>query len=333
MTDTKHLLERASRSAPDVPFGMDDLRHRAYRQDRSRRLRAGVVGLTLAVIATVLGFVAFRPADSPSTRPGAGPESDAVLPPAPTAALVAGPGEYHYRAVLLVSDPCTWLVEGTCGPEDRTLLDATYWWSPDDGSGRIDVTQAVAYGIEGGRYGPGEFPNWNGIDVSAFPLDPAELTAFLLERSAETGSSPAPLITPPPDGAPRDGQLWRAITDLLADPHVTPQVRAALLEVAAALQGSAVSTEALDPAGRPAHLITFGNSGRDLIERVYVDPDTHELLAWTTSSSEGAIIEIYLVQHTGVVDSTETGPETEGGSVPLTILSTDDLAAMLGGSG
>lgn len=321
MPDTKHLLERAGRSAPDVSFGLDDVRRRGERRHRDQRIRAGVVGLTLAVVAAALGFIAFRPAADRETTLGAGPTFDAVLPPATTAALVAGPGESYYRAVLLVSKA-----------GDGARLDATYWWSPDDDSGRIDVTQAVAYGIDGGRFGPGEFPNWNGIDVSSFPLDPAELTAFLLERSAESGASPAPMVTPPPEGAPNDGQLWRAITDLLADPHVTPEVRAALLDVAAALQGSSVSMDVVDPAGRPAYEIAFGNWGGELEERLYVDPDTHELLAQTTSSEDG-ILEIYLVQHAGVADSTETAPEPDGGSVPLTLLSTEDLVAMLGGNG
>jgi hypothetical protein len=322
MSETKQLLERASRSAPDVAFGLEDVRRRGERRHRDQRIRAGAVGLTLAVVAAALGFIAFHPAADRQTTLGEGPTIDAVLPPATTAALVAGPGESYYRSVLLVSN----------FHEDDTRLDATYWWSPGDDSGRIDVTQADAYGIDGGRFGPGEFPNWNEIDVSDFPLDPTELTAFLLERSAETGSSPAPMVTPPPEGAPHDGQLWRAITDLLADPHATPEVRAALLDVAAALQGSAVSTDVVDPAGRPAHEIAFGNWAGDLEERLYVDPDTHELLAKTTSSG-GAILEIYLVQHAGLADSTETAPEPDGGSVPLTLLSTEDLVAMLGGEG
>jgi hypothetical protein len=212
-------------------------------------------------------------------------------------------------------------------------LDATYWWSPDDDSGRIAVDDAQAYGIEGGRFGPGTFPNHNGIDVSEYPVEPGALTEFLLERSAEDGESPAPLVTPPPEGAPRDGQLWRAITDLLADPHVTPTVRAALLDVAVGVQGTTLEPDVVDPAGRPAHAIAFGNWGGDLQERLYLDPDTHELLAQTTASQEGVILEIYLVQHAGLTDSTETGPEPDGGSVPLTLLSAEDLGSLLGGNG
>jgi hypothetical protein len=317
MSDTKHLLERAGRSAPDVPFGLDEFHRLRERRDRVRRIRAGAVGLTLAVVAVTVAFTALqggapRDTDSPYASTGA------TLPPATRSPLVAAPGQQYYGAVLLAS-------------EGHVRLDATYWWSPEDDSGRTVVDDAQAYGIEAGRFGPGAFPNHNGIDVSDFPLEPDALTEFLLARSAEDGASPAPLVTPPPEGGPRDGQLWRAITDLLVDPHVTPTVRAALLDVAAGVQGTTLEADVVDPAGRPAHAIAFGNWGGDSEERLYVDPDTHELLAWTTSSSDGALIEIYLVQHAGVVDSTETGPEPDGGSVPLTLLSTADLVAMLGG--
>jgi len=328
MTDTKLLLERAGRSAPDVAFGLEEFRRLRERRDRVRRIRAGAVGLTLAVVAATVAFTALQGGDASDTD-GQYASTGATLPPATRSPFVAAPGELYYRAVLFVRAGCPEdLVEECYGNEVR--LDATYWWSPNDDSGRIAVDDAQAYGIEGGRFGAGAFPNLNGIDVSEFPLEPAALTEFLLERSAEAGVSPAPLITPPPEGAPRDGQLWRAITDLLADPHVTPTVRAALLDVAVGVQGTTLETGVVDPAGRPAHAIVFGNWGGELEERLYVDPDTHELLASTTSSPDGAIVEIYLVQHAGVADSTETGPEPDGGSVPLTLLSTEDLVEMLG---
>jgi hypothetical protein len=328
MTETKHLLERASRSAPDVAFGADEFRRLRERQDRLRRIRAGVVGLTLAVVATTVAFTALQGGEASDTD-GQYASTGATLPPATRSPLVAAPGELYYRAVLFVRAGCpAESMEGCQGAAVR--LDATSWWSPDDDSGRIAVDDAQDYGIEAGRFEPGTFPNINGIDVSEFPLESAALTDFLLERSAEAGASPAPLVTPPPEGAPRDGQLWRAITDLLADPHVTPAVRVALLDVAVGVQGTTLEADVVDPAGRPAHAIVFGNWGGELEERLYVDPDTHELLAWTTSSSDDAILEIYLVQHAGVVLTMETGPEPDGGSVPLTLLSTEDLVEMLG---
>jgi hypothetical protein len=144
------------------------------------------------------------------------------------------------------------------------------------------------YGIHPGTFGPTEFPNPNGIDVSIFPTETSELTRFLLDRSASDGASPAPLVTPPPDGASRDGQVWRAITDLLEDPHVTPIVRAALLDVAAGLRGARLEVDGVDPVGREADVVIFGNWGGELIERLYVDPASHDLLAltWTSEISD-----------------------------------------------
>jgi hypothetical protein len=322
MASTKDLLERAERSAPKPTFVFDDLDRARVRHDRRKRIGTAVFALALAALAFGSAVVALRQPGA-STIGSSGPT--ATLPPATEAPLVAGPGQYYYHAVLLAYEGCFSSSEGECG-STGTRLDATFWWRDDD-AGRIAVDQKMGYGIDAGRFEAGSFPNWNGIDVSAFPLETEALTRFLLERSAEGGSSPAPLVTPPPEGATNDGQLWRAITDLLVDPHVTPTVRAALLDVAAALQGAQVETDVIDPAGRPAHVIVFRNAGGDMPERLYVDPSSHELLAWTKSSTvDSDSFGIYLVQDAGVVASTETAPQAGEGSVPLTLLSVDDLA-------
>ena len=319
MADTKQLLERAGRAGPAPAFDLETVRRRRDRHARSERVRAAAVGL--ALVAAVVSVVAVL---SPRERS----HSDAValgdaLPAATEAPLVAGPGEHYYRAILIAQN-CVGDTD-KCGGND-VRLDATFWWSPNDDSGRIAVDDARAYGIEPGRFGPGAFPNVNGIDVSAFPLDPVELTNFLLERSAETGASPAPLVTPPPEGAAQDGRLWRAITDLLEDPHVTPAVRASLLDVAAGLQGAHVALDATDPFGRPAHVVTFGNWGGEIVERLYVDPSTHELLCWTSSAGDAELpFRYFVVQQAGVVSSVESGLSLDEGSVPGTLLSVDDV--------
>jgi hypothetical protein len=179
----------------------------------------------------------------------------------------------------------------------------------------VDV--AHNYGIDGGTFDPGQFPNVNGIDVSDFPTEPSRLASFLLARSQPQGASPAPLVTPPPNGASQDGRMWRAITDMLHDPHVTPRVRAALIEVAAELQGSRVELDGTDPVGRPAQVITFANWGGDQPERLYVDPATHELLAWTISSRPGAAESYqqdFVVETAGISPSTRDMPEVS--SIP-----------------
>jgi hypothetical protein len=320
MRESRELLERAARSAPAPRLELDDLAVRRRRRRTRDRIVAVATALVLTLGAAGFAYVSLRSANTSelgSTGPTGQTEvpSDG-LPRAERPPFVARPGQYHYRAVLFVA-----------GGEDQSMqLDATYWWSPGDDSGRIVADAADGYGIEAGRFSAGDFPNVNGIDVSAFPLGTAELEQFLLARSAPGGASPVPMVSPPPDGEPTDGQLWRAITDLLRDPHVTPIVRAALLDVAASLEGSEVLTDRSDPAGRPAHVIEFENWGGVEIDRLYVDPATHDLLAWTTiPKDDHRAFRIFLVQQTGVVDTIEMAPDRTQGTWPSTLLSVEDL--------
>jgi hypothetical protein len=330
--DLRSVLERARRAAPAPGFGIGDLERRRARRDRGRRTSAIVVGLAVAVAGIGGAFAVLR---EPGERVAGGADGEATptlpastaLPPATEQLLVTGPGQYHYRAILYVAGGAEPGVEDEpSGAEPATQLDATYWWSPGDDSGRIVADAADGYGITTGRFGSGEFPNHNDIDVASFPLGTADLTRFLLERSAEDGASPAPMVSPPPDGGPNDGQLWRAITDLLVDPHTTPVVRAALLDVAASLEGSEVLVDRSDPAGRPAHVIEFENWGGTEIDRLYVDPSKHDLLAWTTIPLDDEdAFRIFLVQQTGVVDTIEMAPDRTQGVWPPTLLSVGDL--------
>jgi hypothetical protein len=329
MDSSRDLLERAQRAAPPSEITLEGLERRRARRHARRRVGTIVVALVLAVVAMGSAFLALR--EPAGTVVGSnGPPQP--LPTATTAPQVAEPGAFYYRAVLLAAEGCLELEngEGECAVTG-TRLDMTSWWNDDD-EGRLVVDRKEGYGIDAGRFAPGQFPNGNGIDVSDWPLETEPLTRFLLDRSAEIGASPASLVTPPPDGAPGDGQLWRAITDLIVDLHVTPAVRAALLDVAASLQGSHVRTDVVDPAGRPAHVIEFGNWGGEVPERLYVDPSTHELLAWTQASTVNPEwFWIYLVQDAGIVPSTEEAPGARERSIPLTVLSVDDLVDLARG--
>lgn len=328
MRDEHDLLEQATGRVPRPDFTLPDLERRRDRRQRRKRVEAGVLGLTISVMVLAGAVLALRHAPTLAADGGSvGTQSSSNLSQATVAPLVAEPGQYYYWSIRLVGG-CYPGQEPVCGGGDVRLA-ATYWWASDD-SGRIEVDERHNYGIDEGRFEAGAFPNWNGIDVSSFPLETEALTRFLLDRSAEGGSSPAPLVTPPPDGAPRDGQMWRAITDLLADPHVTPTVRAALLDVAAGLQGSHVTTDVEDPVGRPAHVIEFGNWGGEIVERLYVDPTTHELLAWTKTASTGdEPFEYFVVQRAGVVDSTEVDPSGQDGSIPQPLRPIPDVPPSL----
>ena len=322
MTETGYRFSEMEHAMKEPSFTLADLDARKARRVARSRVTAMTVGLILTV-AVAGGLFLVLTSDQPSDIAGGARIGASTLPVATQQPLVATDGRYYIRSVLLGGCAAD---ETTACPQDAYRLDATYWWSPGDDSGRIALDDRQNVGIEGGEFPPGTFPDPNGIDVSTFPLATDELTRFMLARSDAEGSSPAPVVTPPPEGAPLDGQMWRAITDLLGDPHVTPAVRAALLDVAASLQGSHLTLDAADPFGRPAHVIEFGNWGGELIERLYVDPATHELLGWTKSAAGAAVpFEYLVVQDAGVVDSTREAPAQGSGSVPVTLLSGDDF--------
>ena len=310
MHDTRELLERAALSAPANRMVLDDLAVR--RRRRRSRDRVVAIGTALALTLGAAGFaiLSLRPADTArigSTGPTGQSEGQPDgLPRPERPPLVAPTGEYYVHRVHLY-EFCPQRDDATgCGGAE---LLATWWWSPTDDSGRIEVETAKAYGIDEGRFGPAEFPNHNAIDVSDFPTEPGALHGFLLARSQPDGASPAPLVSPPPGGAPEDGRMWRAITDLLEDPRVTPAVRASLLEIAADLQGSHVEVNVSDPVGRPAHVISLelGDSGS--VQRLFVDPSTHEFLASATFAPEGQAPQVvWLVETAGVAASVEDLP-------------------------
>ena len=310
--DPRDVLERARRQAPVPQVTLVDLHRRRERRQRIRRVEACAVGLALTVVAAGTAFIGLREHRVPGPVEGGQPSMN--LPPATTPLPVAQPGQYYYLQVHLIGG-CPAGQEHYCGGNDVDLA-ATFWWAPD-GSGRIEADRVHNYGIETGTFGPGDFPNDNGIDVSGFPTETAQLTRFLLDRSAPHGASPAPLVSPPPDGDPRDGQMWRAITDLLEDPHVTPRVRAALLDVAAGLQGARLEVGGVDPVGREAHVVIFGNWGGELIERLYVDPASHDLLAitWTSEISDQPF-QYFVVERAGVTGTRSQAP-TDAESIPV----------------
>lgn len=314
MPDTKDLLERARRSAPRATFELTDLERR--RDRRHARRKAGTIVVALALAAGTFGtaFLALREERAPAigstgTTGTTGTGSASTLPPATVAPLVADPGEYHLQRIRLDSK-CRGPNDGCVQVPDEIELDVAIWWSPDE-SGLIDVfVGSGSYGITEGTFGPGEFPN--GIDTSGFPTDPAALAEFLLARSQDDGASPAPLVSPPPEGDPEDGRMWRAITDVLQSHRVTPALRAALIEVAAGLQGSRVELDAVDPAGRRAHVVSMTDDTGELAERIFVDPASHELLAFTSGAADGSSVRwSWVIEEAGVApiageDPTET---------------------------
>jgi hypothetical protein len=74
-----------------------------------------------------------------------------------------------------------------------------------------------------------------------------------------------------------------------------------------------------DPVGREADVVIFGNWGGELIERLYVDPASHDLLAitWTSEVSDQPF-QYFVVERAGVTGTRSQAP-TDAESIPLPI--------------
>lgn len=102
------------------------------------------------------------------------------------------------------------------------------------------------------------------VDLSGLPSDATKLLAALRSGS----------IVP---RSPGDDQVFLLIGDLLAQGDASPEVRAALFEAAAGLEGIEETGEVTDPLGRDG--IGLAIDGVSLRTQLVFDPETADLLA------------------------------------------------------
>jgi hypothetical protein len=143
---------------------------------------------------------------------------------------------------------------------------------------------------------PGTSPTRAQLD--AMPTDPAALRAGLLAQAKQQISQAQQLMeqkrklehataTPVPKADPGltdDDLVFEQATDLLWEPHLSPQLRSALYKVLAATPGVTVQTGAKDSSGRPATEISrYQVAGRTTVE-TFEDPATGATLesAWNS---------------------------------------------------
>jgi hypothetical protein len=308
MDDTKRLLEQAHHLAPTPAFDLDDVRDRKSRHDRRRRISATVVGLgiTAALVAGAVFAVTTAGTTRGTVRPGA-PGGGGGLP-APDRTVALPPGEFSYQRIKYESTSTC----ADCGVNQVELL-AQSWWASDN-SGRIDVSKAENYGINGGTFSAGTFPIEG--DLSAFPTDPSALRTFLLERSSAGGASPRPAVTPAPGVPLEDGELWLAIEDYLGSTqylNATPELRAAMLQVLAQDPMVQVSTGGTDPMGRPASTLRFHAYDADVT--VFVDPTSGDFMAKTERFNDGSTGSV-IVEEAGIATSDQALPQGHLITVP-----------------
>ena len=295
-------LERARASAPITGLSLEGLAQRRDRKEARRRLGALVVVGAIGVLAVggTLGSLQASSDGPPSLAPadGTGPEAW-TMPPG--LSIPAGSYAYVHRVVY----------------GDVEAYELQSWFSPHDGSGRVRETgtsssqpidseipsQQIPY-TDDRDYAPGEMtsgedPNMDPLD--GLSTDPAVLAGQLVERSQPTGASPIPAPAGPNE-ASSTSQVARVIDGLLQRPNATPELKAALSQVLAGLEGVTVNVATMDPVGRQAWSVEFENQ----IETWtwWFDPQSDQMLVKRSRSSDGRFTFFTVYEASGVVPST-----------------------------
>jgi hypothetical protein len=267
MNHIRDQLEDARREAPDVSANAARLYERRTAKAKVKRLQVIVVASAIGLLPIAVGLEMVGGHSGSSTRAG-----NQIGPPTLDLRLV--PGEFYY--VRVDAGQGVW----------------ESWWALDD-SGRLATVSGSWWGAKNGTYGPDEFYSDTG-SVTYLSTDPTVLERQLRERVGPDGASPEPYGD---WGGPIEWGLIRSIGELLDAPDVTPEQKAALMLVAADLDGVSVDLQARDPLGRRAILLTT-NTERTT-QRWWFDPESHQPLAMTGTFDETA-------QASGIARSMDT---------------------------
>ena len=204
--------------------------------------------------------------------------------------LTIGDGELYHLRVHSTAD--------YSGGGSTAHQEGTYrtWWATD-GSGRLENLDGRWH--DEGEFGPGGFRSDTG-PVADLSTDPAQLEAQLRVRVEPGGASPEPYER---WGGPVEWGLIRSIRELLLAPDLSPAVKAALVEVAANLDGVTVDDRAIDPPGRAAILLSTHTEQK--LNEWWFDASSHQLLAMRETFDEGGLL-IDVVEAAGVARSTDS---------------------------
>jgi hypothetical protein len=294
---------------------------------RSRPHRNGwrvAVGVAAAAVAIAVVLPAILPGNGPG---GADPAAAAALhrfagiAARQPAAAAPQPGQFVYTKSESLNES-TWVLGNGDGTSTFTRLQPVTReaWIGVDGSGRLRETT-----------GHGSFPTpadeaaWEAagspdlgegktsdetfaagpqglsfLDLSGLPTDPDALRVAIEARQIE-------------GGPPGDAETFTIIGDLLRETYASPELRAALYEVAASLPSVELVGHTTDATGRPGIAVAYP-SGAARNELIF-DPQTAALLGESTIATgkdpgvpAGTILSssVYLVS--GVVDSTSETP-------------------------
>lgn len=182
----------------------------------------------------------------------------------------------------------TWLAADGSGRIVRTYGEASFLSPAGEAAWRAAGSPAIPPSpVTDERFDPGELP---GADLAALPTDPAALKAVLDARE----------VTP---GPPGDAATLNIIGQLLARPDATPELRAALFEVAASLPGVESAGQVADPSGRMGMGFRVADGARTTT--LIVDDSTTVLATVIDPSSGSDRLETYVAYlESSVVPST-----------------------------
>jgi hypothetical protein len=286
MDDVRDRLRNASElvTLPDRPFNR--MVERRDRKRRSQRLSSAALAFAIAAAAVGGGLILLsRLGQSSHDVVGTGWQ--------PTRPLTLHPGEYFYLRV-----------ESFHLGEDGYIRDEETWWALD-GSGEVwnRSTRQDKYPYPpSGTYGRGAFPIWS--DVSELSSDASVLAAQLRQEPWNHF-----------EGQPESERMWDLVSFLLTElPTPTPDLRAALFDVAKDINGVTMTENYSDPVDRAAISLKFSDAKNGITWRMYFDPGTHQAMAWSFRSGRGG--EGWVVLGSGIVDAAGARPDGEQGLVP-----------------
>jgi hypothetical protein len=255
MTDVRQQLRRASEHLTPPDRAFDRMLERRDRKRRRERVAAASVALVLALGVIGGGLSLLSGLLRERGRPGSAGTEEM------DSRLVLGPDEYFYLRIH------------SSEAVDGHIRDEETWWALD-GSGEVrnrSTRQDKYPGLPTGVYDAGEFPAelFAGKDVSELSRDPETLAAQLRTEGPDADHS-------------EPERTMDVVNMLLLDyPNVTPELRAALFELAAGLEGVRRTEHVEDPAGRSATALSFVSREVQGTWTEYFDPTTRQLMAWT----------------------------------------------------
>lgn len=290
MNDLRDDLLRAGERAPRPSLDLEGLFQRRERVARRKRVSAITLSLSISVALIGSVFAVAQGRGGPGTSVGNGDSATPAVP-GPSIDLSLAAGQYSYRRITTYSSD---------GGQVSTV--AT-WWSLDD-SGRI-----VNVPGDDTTYGPGEIPQDTG-PVAYLSTDPVRLLDQMTLRTSPNGASPEPMDQFSPGPGQSDhltAGLIRAIGELLDDVNTSPELRAALFQVAAGLEGVEVTRDTSDPVGRPAILLSV--TTEETLHRWWFDPASEQLLAERDDGSGTGATATMIVETAGITPGSDSTDE------------------------